>query len=146
MDFMNYYYDCLDKNLEEYDLRIEQIYPKAIFMEQLRNYGVYGFCISTFGVPFFIANSNEYPDFDEAAMALSKENGSNEENGADKVVENTSNDDDDQEQYKKESATGADGQYLEILSERTLPIFKKRMTGIVEDLIQYDMVKHVLSI
>lgn len=157
MDFMNFYHHSLSQYLEDYDLSIEQIYPRHIFLQQLRDYGVYGLCISAFGIPFFIANTSEYPDFDQTATALSNDTASrnnvddnNNNNTKDDLNNNNSDNGEEskisQDQSKEESAQCTDEQYLEILSERTLPIFKRRMTGIVEDLIQYDMIANVLQL
>lgn len=114
--FMNAYYETLDQKLTSCDLRLEEIYPRSVFDRQLQLYGVYGLIMGAFSLPFFISNANEVLDIDSVSEAIQDLSDSSDESKYQDLIEE-----------------------YEMLNERTLPIFKRRILGIVKDLIKYKM-------
>ncbi|TMW50192.1 hypothetical protein DOY81_004693 [Sarcophaga bullata] len=142
MEFMDIYHQTVTQQVKMYGHNIEEVYPKTVFLQQLKDYGIYGFCMAAFSIPFFISNTSELPDLDEVASAIrdisSSENSDNEENEL--TNDNTSIG------LAAADATSKRLELLEeydLLSERTLPIFKRRMCGIVRDLERYEMLGYV---
>lgn len=130
---MDIYHQTLTQHIQNYGHDINEIYPKPIFLQHLCDFGIYGFCMAAFSIPFFISNSSELPDLDEVASAI--RDISSSENSDEEVVTN--------EQGNVLNATSKRLELLEeydLLSERTLPIFKRRMCGIVKDLEKYRMI------
>ncbi|XP_017022757.1 uncharacterized protein [Drosophila kikkawai] len=115
-EFMNAYYNTLDQRLASCDLRLEEIYPRSVFNRQLQLYGVYGLIMGAFSLPFFISNANEVLDIDTVSEAIQDLSDSSDESKYKDLIEE-----------------------YEMLNERTLPIFKRRILGIVKDLIKYEM-------
>ncbi|KAI8036609.1 uncharacterized protein LOC128260160 [Drosophila gunungcola] len=114
--FMNAYYDTLDQKLSSCDLHLEEIYPRSVFNRQLQLYGVYGLIMGAFSLPFFISNASEVVDIDTVSEAIQDLSTSSDEPKYKELIEE-----------------------FEMLNVRTLPIFKRRITGIVRDLIKYEM-------
>uniref|UniRef100_A0A6P4EGB1 Uncharacterized protein LOC108041991 n=1 Tax=Drosophila rhopaloa TaxID=1041015 RepID=A0A6P4EGB1_DRORH len=121
--FMNAYYETLDQKLTACDLRLEEIYPRSIFNRQLHLYGVYGLIMGAFSLPFFISNANEVIDIDTVSEAIQDLSSSSDEPKYKELIEE-----------------------FEMLNARTLPIFKRRITGIVKDLIKYQMTESLFKI
>uniref|UniRef100_A0A1A9UQR7 CHK domain-containing protein n=1 Tax=Glossina austeni TaxID=7395 RepID=A0A1A9UQR7_GLOAU len=152
-EFMNAYYEALEKHLRFYGLDVNQIYPRSIFKQQLRDYGIYGFYIAAFSIPFFISNKNDIPDFDVVADAV-KSISPSSSSSISTCSSLSSSDEELMEEYRisSEMAHLPNEKCLEILdeydmlTERTAPVFKKRMTGIVEDLIKYEMLDNILKL
>ncbi|KAH8327372.1 hypothetical protein KR074_002282 [Drosophila pseudoananassae] len=115
--FMNTYYETLDQKLTSCGLRIEETYPRSVFNRQLELYGVYGLIMGAFSLPFFVSNANEVLDIDTVSEA----------------IKDLSDNEAEAPQYQELI------EEFEMLNERTLPIFKRRMVGIVRDLIKYNM-------
>ncbi|KAH8309694.1 hypothetical protein KR067_000028 [Drosophila pandora] len=113
--FMNAYHETLDQKLKSCGLRIEEIYPRSVFNRQLQLYGVYGLIMGAFSLPFFVSNANEVVDIDTVSEAI-KDLSETEAPQYQELIEE-----------------------FDMLNERTLPIFKRRMVGIVKDLIKYEM-------
>lgn len=113
--FMNAYHETLGQKLKSCGLRIEEIYPRSIFNRQLQLYGVYGLIMGAFSLPFFVSNANEVLDIDTVSEAIKDLSETEAPQYQDLIEE------------------------FEMLNERTLPIFKRRMVGIVQDLIKYNM-------
>ncbi|XP_017059806.1 uncharacterized protein LOC108100420 [Drosophila ficusphila] len=120
--FMNTYYDTLDQKLASCDLRIEEIYPRKIFDRQLQLYGVYGLIMGALSLPFFVSNANEVLDIDTVSEAIQDLSTSSEESKYQELIEE-----------------------FDMLNGRTLPIFKRRITGIVKDLVKYEMTEPLFS-
>ncbi|XP_020801414.1 uncharacterized protein LOC110178577 [Drosophila serrata] len=114
--FMNAYYDTLDQRLASRDLRLEEIYPRSVFNRQLQLFGVYGLIMGAFSLPFFISNANEVLDIDTVSEAIQDLSDSSDESKYKDLIEE-----------------------YDMLNERTLPIFRRRILGIVKDLIKYKM-------
>ncbi|XP_016925144.3 uncharacterized protein [Drosophila suzukii] len=114
--FMDAYYDTLDQKLTSCDLRLEEIYPRSVFNRQLQLYGVYGLIMGAFSLPFFISNASEVIDIDTVSEAIQDLSTSSDEPKYKELIEE-----------------------YEMLNARTLPIFKRRIIGIVKDLIKYNM-------
>ncbi|EDW40187.1 GL25122 [Drosophila persimilis] len=115
--FLNIYYDTLSRKLGSCDLNADDIYPRTVFDRQLQLFGVFGLIMAAFSLPFFISNANEVVNIDEVSEAI---------------------------QDLSASATDAPKcrelvEEFDMLNERTLPIFKRRMTDVVRDLLKYDM-------
>lgn len=72
--------------------------------------------MGAFSLPFFISNANEVIDIDTVSEAIQSISTSSDEPKYKELIEE-----------------------YEMLNARTLPIFKRRITGIVEDLIKYNM-------
>ncbi|XP_065361327.1 uncharacterized protein LOC135954987 [Calliphora vicina] len=134
MEFMDIYHQTLTQHIQFYGLNIEEIYPKSIFLQQLKDFGIYGFCMAAFSIPFFISNTSELPDLDEVASAI-------------REISSTENSDEEVEANEDtHDATTKRLELLEeydLLSERTLPIFKRRMCAIVKDLEKYEMLENI---
>jgi len=114
--FMDAYYNTLDQKLTSCDLRLEEIYPRSVFNRQLQLYGVYGLIMGAFSLPFFISNASEVIDIDTVSEAIQDLSTSSDEPKYKELIEE-----------------------YEMLNARTLPIFKRRIIGIVKDLIKYNM-------
>ncbi|KAI8123577.1 hypothetical protein FF38_00681 [Lucilia cuprina] len=141
MEFMDIYHQSLSQHIEFYGHNVEEIYPKTIFLQHLKEFGIYGFCMAAFSIPFFISNTSELPDFDEVAGAI-REISSSE--NSDEEIEGGN-----EEKVAAHDATTKRLELLEeydLLSERTLPIFKRRMCGIVKDLEKYEMLGYTLKL
>uniref|UniRef100_A0A1A9WRH8 CHK domain-containing protein n=1 Tax=Glossina brevipalpis TaxID=37001 RepID=A0A1A9WRH8_9MUSC len=152
-EFMNTYYEVLAKNLHFYGLNVGHIYPRAIFKQQLRDYGIYGFYIAAFSIPFFISNKNDIPDFDVVAEAV-KSISPSSSSSISTCSSLYSSDEEGMEEYRisnemahipNEKCSEILDEY-DMLTERTAPVFKKRMMGIVEDLIKYEMLDNILKL
>lgn len=146
MEFMNCYYDTLSKYIAFYDLNIDDIYPRHIFLEQLRQNGVFGLCMSAFSIPFFIANSGELPDLDEAAKARQVLSSSSSSSTSLASTSTSDTEDNYDGQQQQTAAANSNDYCLDLLNERTVPIFRRRMSSIVEDLVKYEMVDKVLQL
>ncbi|EDV52476.1 uncharacterized protein LOC6545752 [Drosophila erecta] len=114
--FMDAYYNTLDLKLATCNLSLKDIYPRSVFNRQLQLFGVYGLIMGAFSLPFFISNANEVIDIDTVSEAIQNLSTSSDEPKYKELIEE-----------------------YEMLNDRTLPIFKRRITGIVEDLIKYNM-------
>ncbi|EDW95216.1 uncharacterized protein LOC6534832 [Drosophila yakuba] len=114
--FMEAYYNTLHLKLASCNLSLEDIYPRSVFNRQLQLFGVYGLIMGAFSLPFFISNANEVIDIDTVSEAIQNLSTSSDEPKYKELIEE-----------------------YEMLNARTLPIFKRRITGIVEDLIKYNM-------
>lgn len=139
MEFMDIYHQTLTQHIQCYGLNIEDIYPKSIFLQQLKDFGIYGFCMAAFSIPFFISNTSELPDLDEVASAIREI--SSTENSDEEVEAN-----EERGEVCAHDATTKRLELLEeydLLSERTLPIFKRRMCAIVKDLEKYEMLENI---
>ncbi|XP_068157261.1 uncharacterized protein [Drosophila tropicalis] len=123
MGFLDTYYNALDQNLASMNLRIDEIYPRKNFKQQLHEFGVYGLIMAAFAMPFFISKANEIVDIDEVSEAIQDlSTSSNDEPKCRELVEE-----------------------FDMLNERTLPIFKRRMTDVVVDLIKYEMIDAIIQ-
>lgn len=138
-EFLEIYYTTLTERLQLFKLDIETIFPRKIYEEHLRAYGVYGLIMSSLALPFFISDATEIPDIDEVSEAI-KELSSSSSSSA----ENSDAEDENKDQTKSDNLQELIDKY-DLLSDRTLPIFKRRMTGIVADLIKYEMSAHWLQ-
>ncbi|XP_053953247.1 uncharacterized protein LOC128860047 [Anastrepha ludens] len=155
-EFMQIYYDTVTQFIRDYRLDPTILYPETIFRQQLRQFGAYGFCMSAFSVPFFVSNASELPDLDkvsEAVQELSSDSSDTDERNNEVGVEQQSgrsqqksnkNDNNNAISPKSQSAAELVDEY-DILTERTLPIFKKRMIGSVLDLQKYEMIEALLK-
>ncbi|XP_017080794.1 uncharacterized protein LOC108114358 [Drosophila eugracilis] len=114
--FMDTYYDTLDQKLATCDLCLGEIYPRSVFNRQLQLFGVYGLIMGAFSLPFFISNANEVIDIDTVSEAIQDLTTSSDETKYKELIEE-----------------------YDMLNARTLPIFKRRITGIVKDIIKYNM-------
>ncbi|XP_043650547.1 uncharacterized protein LOC122618282 isoform X3 [Drosophila teissieri] len=114
--FMDAYYNTLHLKLASCNLSLKDIYPRSVFNRQLQLFGVYGLIMGAFSLPFFISNANEVIDIDTVSEAIQNLSTSSDEPKYKELIEE-----------------------YEMLNARTLPIFKRRITGIVEDLIKYNM-------
>ncbi|XP_061393993.1 uncharacterized protein LOC133329533 [Musca vetustissima] len=141
-ELLDIYYAELTRHIEQHQLQMEDIYPKKVFFEQLHSIGIFGLCMAAFSIPFFISNSSELPDLDEVATAIrdisssSSENSEEEEGGAGGDAD-------------VQSANAKRQELLDeydLLTERTLPIFKKRMCGLVRDLQDYGVLEVVMKL
>ncbi|KAM7355803.1 uncharacterized protein ACRADG_001753 [Cochliomyia hominivorax] len=140
MEFMDIYHQTLTDHIHYYGHNIEDIYPKSIFLQHLKDFGIYGFCMAAFSIPFFISKSSELPDLDEVASAIieiSSTENSDEE--IDLTQEQTHHINHDEATHKRLELL----EEYDLLSERTLPIFKRRMCGIVKDLEKYEMLESI---
>lgn len=138
MEFMDIYHQTLTQIIILYGHNIDEIYPKTIFLQHLKDFGIYGFCMAAFSIPFFISNTSELPDLDEVATAIVEI--SSTENSDEEI------DSSEQHHISHDDATNKRLELLEeydLLSERTLPIFKRRMCGIVKDLEKYEMLENI---
>ncbi|XP_073838593.1 uncharacterized protein [Musca autumnalis] len=140
-ELLDIYYETLTAHIEYYGLQMEQIYPREIFLQHLKEFGIFGFCIASFSIPFFIANSNELPDLDEASTAI--RNISSSENSDEEDVKDVPNETNKQTNAKRRKELLDE---YDMLTERTLPIFKKRMCGLIKDLEEYEMLERVLKL
>uniref|UniRef100_A0A0K8WBL9 CHK kinase-like domain-containing protein n=1 Tax=Bactrocera latifrons TaxID=174628 RepID=A0A0K8WBL9_BACLA len=156
-EFMQIYYDTLAQFIRDYGLDPGVLYPEAIFRQQLRQFGVYGYCMSAFSVPFFVSNASELPDLDKVSEAI-QELSSSESSDTDAVAsdDGTGAQQSEVAQQRQKSAqnqaTSTKSQNaaelvdeLDILTERTLPIFKRRMIGNTLDMQKYEMLEAVLK-
>lgn len=149
------YYTTLTAHIEFHGLKIEDIYPKEVFASHLKEFGIFGFCMASFAIPFFISNSSELPDLDEVATAI-RDISSSSENSDEEGDENSNVSSNGEDQSggggSENGKTDANAKRMELLeeydllTERTLPIFKRRMCGIVKDLEKYDMLETVLKL
>lgn len=161
-EFMQIYYDTLAQFIRDYELDPAVLYPEAIFRQQLRQFGVYGYCMSAFAVPFFVSNASELPDLDKVSEAIQELSSSSSSSSSDFSDTDEVNDDGRGEQQnevaqqrqknneKKTASTKSQSaaelvNELDILTERTLPIFKRRMIGNILDLCKYDMLEAVFK-
>ncbi|KAH8379313.1 hypothetical protein KR009_004172 [Drosophila setifemur] len=122
--FMNAYYDTLGQKLATCDLIVEEIYPRSVFNRQLKMFGVYGLIMGAFSLPFFVSNGDEVLDIDIVSEA----------------IQDLSASDSDEPKYQELI------EEFEMLNERTLPIFKRRLIGIVKDIVKYEMTESLTKI
>lgn len=147
-ELLDIYYQTLREHLEYYQLDVGVVYPKEIFLQHLKEIGIFGLCMAAFSIPFFISNSNELPDMDEVATAIRDISSSSENSDEDEV----GGGDQEINGIDKTTAKAADAKRKELLdeydllTERTLPIFKRRMFGLLKDLEEYGMLECVLKL
>lgn len=118
--------------------------------------------MSAFAVPFFVSNASELPDLDKVSEAIQELSSSSSSSSSDFSDTDEVNDDGRGEQQnevaqqrqknneKKTASTKSQSaaelvNELDILTERTLPIFKRRMIGNILDLCKYDMLEAVFK-
>ncbi|XP_017493305.1 PREDICTED: uncharacterized protein LOC108381399, partial [Rhagoletis zephyria] len=148
-EFMQIYYDTLAQFIRDYQLDPIVLYPEAVFRQQLRQFGAYGFCMSAFSVPFFVSNASELPDLDEVSEAI-QELSSSDTSDADEAespsekTQHKSSKNNRTISPKNQSAVELIDEY-DLLTERTLPIFKKRMIGNILDLQKYEMIEAIFK-
>ncbi|XP_055855551.1 uncharacterized protein LOC129918832 [Episyrphus balteatus] len=138
-EFINVYHATLTEHLRLFNLDPEVIFPRSVLNSHLKTYGPYGFCMAIFSVPFFICDSSDLPDLDEVSEAiheLSSEGSDSEDRNQEQ------NNNIDLEMEKKSRVLVEE---FELLNEKTTPLFKKRLTGIVLDLVKYDMVDELVA-
>ncbi|XP_075161960.1 uncharacterized protein LOC142234671 [Haematobia irritans] len=142
-ELLDIYYNTLTAHIQYYGLNIEDVYPKGIFLQQIKEFGIFGFCMAAFSIPFFISDSTELPDLDEVATAIreiSSSEGSEEEKDEEIGNDVVCNDDGlDRAKYDANAKRMELLDEYDLLTERTLPIFKRRMCDIVDDLDKNDM-------
>lgn len=143
-EFLDLYYNTVVAELNIFNLDPDTIYPKHIFHKQLKEFGVFGYCMAAFAIPFFISESNELPNFDEVAETIQRisTNENLKENSTTHEVNN--NECKDTVDTTIKTTQGFIDEY-DMLTDRTIPVFKNRMIGIVEDLFKYQMVDHLLK-
>ncbi|XP_058977087.1 uncharacterized protein LOC101896865 [Musca domestica] len=147
-ELLDIYYQTLREHLEYYQLDVGVVYPREIFLQHLKEIGIFGLCMAAFSIPFFISNSNELPDMDEVATAIRDISSSSENSDEDEV----GGGDQEMNDIDKTTAKAADAKRKELLdeydllTERTLPIFKRRMFGLLKDLEEYGMLECVLKL
>uniref|UniRef100_A0A1I8PPI3 CHK kinase-like domain-containing protein n=1 Tax=Stomoxys calcitrans TaxID=35570 RepID=A0A1I8PPI3_STOCA len=150
-ELLDTYFEHLKAHISYHNLIIDDIYPKKIFMQQLKDYGIYGFCMAAFSIPFFISTSSELPDLDVVATAIRDISSTSSENSDEEMHENGNAKDADIG-VTVNAKSDADSKRMELLeeydllNERTLPIFKRRMCDIVKDLDKYDMLDIILKL
>ncbi|XP_055907481.1 uncharacterized protein LOC129942526 [Eupeodes corollae] len=138
-EFMDTYHRTLSDHLRLFNLDPEIIFPRSVFDSQLKTYGPYGFCMAIFSVPFFICDSSDLPDLDEVSEAIHELSSE----GSDSEDKNQEPNNNVVSEMEKKSRVLVEE--FEILNEKTLPIFKRRLTGIVLDLVKYDMVDELFE-
>ncbi|XP_034657858.1 uncharacterized protein LOC117894754 [Drosophila subobscura] len=116
-ELLDIYYDTLSGKIGSCGLNADDIYPRSVFDRQFQLFGVFGMIMASLSLPFFISNANEVIDIDEATEAI--------QDLSDSATD---------EPTCRELVEGFD-----MLNERTLPIFKRRMTDVVRDVIKYKM-------
>ncbi|XP_055384104.1 uncharacterized protein LOC129613844 [Condylostylus longicornis] len=124
-DFKDNYYNELANTLRNFDIDPNEIFPRLIFENQIHQHGIYGFCMACYAVPFFISDSSDLPNLDEASEAM-------------RELSESSSDDGECDEDKDLKTTALLEEY-EMLNERTTPIFKERMVGVLIDLAKYNM-------
>ncbi|XP_039967038.1 uncharacterized protein LOC120779001 [Bactrocera tryoni] len=162
-EFMQIYYDTLAQFIRDYELDPAVLYPETIFRQQLRQFGVYGYCMSAFAVPFFVSNASELPDLDKVSEAIQELSSSSSSSSASDSSDTDAASDDgngarqsevtrqrQKNNHNKTMSTKSQNaaelvDELDILTERTLPIFKRRMIGNILDLQKYHMLEAVLK-
>ncbi|XP_068143259.1 uncharacterized protein [Drosophila tropicalis] len=124
--FMDIYHETVALNLKIFNLDIENIYPRHIFDRQLCDFGVYGLIMAAFSMPFFVSQADEIVNIDKVSEAIQDLSATSSDEDAPKCQELI--------------------EEFEMLNERTLPIFKRRMTGVVSDIIKYKMAEKLFQL
>lgn len=77
-NFMECYHKSLADILEKFGLEVEEIFPMTLLKEQLKNFGIFGFAISTFAYPIKFKISDKV--FEGKLETLNEEERNNFEN------------------------------------------------------------------
>ncbi|XP_037950539.1 uncharacterized protein LOC119681426 [Teleopsis dalmanni] len=146
-ELLDIYYKCLAKHICLFALDPTKIYPEQIFKQQLCRYGIFGLCMAAFSIPFFISNSNELVDLDEVCEAISVISAPEDSTtqNANNSVPSSSKDSANKSEENNEKNRALINDYY-LLTPRSEPIFKRRMTGVVCDILKYDMADYVLNL
>lgn len=142
-EFINVYHATLSEHLQLFSLDPEVIFSRQVLEDHLKIYGSYGFCMAILSVPFFICDSSDLPDLDEVSEAIHElsSEGSDSEDKNHEQNNNNNNNNEKDIQTKTQNLV----EEFEMLNEKTTPIFKKRLTGIVLDMLKYNMVDELFE-